>query len=155
MPFDASACPSSRLSNKIKPFTSAERAWLWAAACLAARRAGTKLPHDPTKPCSPETILSCLDHLYRSGRIDVVHARVLRRWGDRGRPPPKPRIIDRSDWQQWKQAMFELDYLLRSKHIVSGFDLGVMPGAEKIFPSDRTMFLVSAEATPSTDLKEI
>ncbi|MEE3503069.1 hypothetical protein [Acidiphilium acidophilum] len=135
MPFDIGTARSAELPNEIKPFTSAERAWLWTAACLAARRAGKPSPLEAAAPCRPETILTCLQRLYRAGRIDVVHAEVLRRWGDRGRPPPRPRRADRSDWHQWQQAMFVLDYTLRRQGIVAGFDLGPDPAPEKIFPA--------------------
>lgn len=154
MPFDASAARSPVLPSRIKPFPSAERAWLWAASRLAARRAGQPLPPDPAAPCLPETILACLNRLYQTGRIDVVHAQVLRRWGDRGRPPPRPRHATRSDWHQWHQAMFELDYTLRRKGIVAGFDLGPDPAAEKFFPHARTKFLAPHVIPASTPSKE-
>ncbi len=141
--------------DQIKPFASAERAWLWTAGCLAARRAGTPLAHDPSKPCTPDTILRCLDRLYRAGSIDLVHARVLRLWGDRGRAPTARRGGDRSDWRQWRHALGELETVLRSKGIVAGFDFGLTLPAENFFPSDRITFLFATESAIATQSKEI
>ncbi|HQT84051.1 MULTISPECIES: hypothetical protein [Acidiphilium] len=145
----------ARPIHQIKPFASAERAWLWTAGCLAARRAGTPLPHDRSRPCTPETILTCLDRLYRARRIDLVHARVLRVWGDRGRAPDRRSGSDRSDWRQWRYALAELEQALRARGIVAGFDLGMPVVPEKNFPNDRITFLFSTQPSSTVDPKEI
>lgn len=148
MPFDSTtsttAFPPDKKPVEIRYFASAERAWLWAASCLAARRAGKAVPHDPQRPCTPEAVLLCLDRLYRAGRIDLVHARVLRAWGDRGRAP-NPRVGgDRNDWRQWRHALGELEQELRTLGIVAGFDLAAPPPPrEKFLSDDRITFLFS------------
>ncbi|MCF3948283.1 hypothetical protein AiwAL_14235 [Acidiphilium sp. AL] len=128
MPFDmttreAGSGETVPARPEIKPFASAERAWLWAAGCLAARRAGQPAPRDPAMPCTPETILLRLDRLYRARRIDLVHVRILRRWGDRGRAPDPRRGGDRNDWRQWRAALAELEDVLRELGIVAGFEI--------------------------------
>ncbi|MHB1303889.1 MAG: hypothetical protein ACYCZB_10505 [Acidiphilium sp.] len=158
MPFDsttsATGFPPAGGRVEIKRFASAERAWLWAACCLAARRAGRAMPSDPSRPCTPEVILRALDRLYRAGRIDLVHARVLRAWGDRGRAP-NPRVGgDRNDWRQWRHALGELEQELRTLGIVAGFDLAApSPPREKFLPDDRITFLFSMPSPTRT--KEI
>jgi hypothetical protein len=155
MPISHPAFSTTPFIHEIKPFASAERAWLWAAACLAARRGGTPLPYDPSKPCTPETILRYLDRLYRAGQIDLVHARVLRRWGDRGCAPTARVGPDRSDRRQWRHALAELEIALRSKGIVAGFDLGQMVNPENFFPNDRITFLFATKASNTTQTREI
>ena len=74
-------------------FRNAEEAWFWTMGVLIARREGAvrSRPGIP-RPCEPNDILRCLDVLYRSRRIDLIHARVLRIWGERQMVPP-------SSWQ--------------------------------------------------------
>jgi hypothetical protein len=108
------------------PFRSAEQAWLWTSRRLAARRHGK--PHERRlvadevgRSCTPDDVLRCLDSLYRSGRIDMVHARVLRKWGERGCAPDRRDGGDRSEYRQWRDALDRLDDILRRRGIVAGF----------------------------------
>ncbi|HEX7388484.1 MAG TPA: hypothetical protein VF286_00140 [Acidiphilium sp.] len=123
MSFETNFKTAELARRGVRPFASAERAWLWAAGCLAAKRAGQTVPHDPAMPCAPETILLRLDRLYRARRIDLVHARILRRWGDRGRAPDPRSGGDRGDWRQWRTALAELDVVLRDQGIVAGLEI--------------------------------
>ena len=101
------------------PFPSAEAAWFWTAAALRAR-------HDPGAPrpdqslCRPDDVLKCLDTLYRQRRIQLLHARILRIWGQRGIAPDPRRPRERCDWLLWHEAMDRLDWKLRSHGIVAG-----------------------------------
>jgi hypothetical protein len=47
------------------------------------------------RPCEPDDVVKCLDRLYRQRRIDLTHARILRRWGER-QAEPDP-VKDRGD----------------------------------------------------------
>jgi hypothetical protein len=102
-----------------EPFRNAEEAWFWTMGVLIARREGSvrSRPGIP-RPCEPNDILRCLDVLYRSRRIDLIHARVLRIWGERQMVPP-------SSWQGghghavlWREAMEQLEWALRFKGII-------------------------------------
>ena len=77
-----SAAPRRRARE---PFRGAEEAWFWTMAALMARREGADIA--PTtargRPCEPDDVVKCLDALYRRRRIDLVHARILRIWGER------------------------------------------------------------------------
>lgn len=100
-------------------FATAEAAWLWTAATLLARRdpAATR---PPPGPCRPEDVLKCLDGLYRTNTIELLHARILRTWGWRGMAPNPARPRERCDCRLWQEAMKGLDGPLRACGIVAG-----------------------------------
>ncbi len=83
-------------------FRDAAEAWFWTMAALVARREASPRGVDgagPPRPAMPEDILRCLDTLYRRRRIDLVHARILRIWGERGIAPDPGRAGERCDAQ--------------------------------------------------------
>jgi hypothetical protein len=103
------------------PFRSAEEAWLWTMEALIARRDGAGLswrPEGPLRPCDPEDITRCLDLLYRQRTIELLHARILRIWGERQSAPRCDRVQQRSDWRLWYQALGQLEWVLRARGIV-------------------------------------
>jgi hypothetical protein len=102
------------------PFPNAAEAWFWTMAALAARRDGTARSRSgPNRPCDPDDVVKCLDMLYRRRRVDLLHARVLRIWGERGCPPSSDRAGDRCDWKIWNEAIDRLEWPLRVKGIVA------------------------------------
>lgn len=125
MPFDAVS--QDRVQASPIPFRSAEQAWFWVSRVLAARRAGRRWDDGIARICRPDDVLRSLDRLYRAGQIDHVHARVLRRWGERGRAPER-RGGDRSDYRQWREALDRLEAVLRERGIVAGFDFSGLGG---------------------------
>ncbi len=102
----------------IAPFDSAETAWFWAMATLMARQYGAPLPPGP---CRVEDVLKCLDGLYRHRRIELLHVRILRHWGRRGRAPDKARARERCDWHLWTEAIERLRFPLRRAGIVRDY----------------------------------
>jgi hypothetical protein len=111
---------SSRSGVRAEPFRSAEHAWFWTMGALAARREGSG--HDgprTVRPCDPDDVVKCLDQLYRRRRIDLVHARILRIWGERGTAPNPAYPLERSDWRLWREALDRLEWPLRVKGIVA------------------------------------
>lgn len=105
-----------------EPFRSAEEAWLWTFAALSARRDGARYVANlgrVRRPCEPDDVVKCLDTLYRQRRIDLVHARILRIWGERGQAPNPAFAGERSDWRLWREAMERLEWPLRVKGIVA------------------------------------
>jgi len=104
------------------PFASTEEAWFWTMAALRARRDGARGrsgPHAPPRPCEPDDVIKCLDTLYRQRRIDLVHARILRIWGERGMAPNPAWAGERCDWRLWREALGRLEWPLRVKGIVA------------------------------------
>jgi hypothetical protein len=102
-----------------EPFRSAEQAWFWTMAALIARRDGTTRTASGTvRPCEPDDVVRCLDVLYRQRRIDLVHARVLRVWGERQIAPSGAHAAERCDARIWAEALSRLDWPLRVKGIV-------------------------------------
>ena len=101
-------------------FRGAAEAWFWTMAALTARREGARRagPAPIKRPCEPDDILKSLDKLYRSGRIDLAHARVLRAWGERGHAPDPTRLAERAEAALWQQALARLEWPLRVKGIV-------------------------------------
>ena len=108
-------------SERTQPFRSAEEAWLWTMGALIARRDGTRSSSNfgrIRRPCDPDDVVKSLDGLYRQRRIDLVHARILRIWGERGHAPDPSHVMERGDWKLWKEAMDRLEWPLRVKGIV-------------------------------------
>jgi len=102
-----------------EPFNSAEQAWFWTVGALAARREGTRsAPARTERPCDPDDVMRCLDQLYRTRRIELLHARILRIWGERQCAPNPAHLRERSDWRLWREAMDRLECKLRRKGIV-------------------------------------
>jgi hypothetical protein len=102
-------------------FTSAEEAWLWTMGCLMARRQGARVTANKglvNRPCDADDVVKCLDTLYRRRRIDLLHARILRIWGERQMPPNPAFMAEKSDWRIWREAMERLEWPLRVKGIV-------------------------------------
>lgn len=105
-----------------EPFRSAEEAWLWTMAALVARRDGARVAAgrgEKVRPCEPDDVIKCLDRLYRQRRIDLVHARVMRAWGERGCAPDPRYPTERLDAVQWREAMNRMEWPLRVKGIVA------------------------------------
>lgn len=100
------------------PFTSAETAWFWTMAVLETRHANR--PPPPPGTCAPEEILRCLDDVYRRRRIVLLHVRILRIYGRRGRAPVPGRPSERCDLVLWREAMEHLDDRLRERGLVAG-----------------------------------
>jgi len=63
-------------------------------------------------------VIKCLDQLYRRRRIDLVHARILRIWGERGIAPNPALPREGSDARLWREALSRLEWPLRAKGIV-------------------------------------
>ena len=111
--------PVHGLENpRTAPFRNAEEAWFWTMAALAARRdvRGATIAV-PARPCKPEDVLKCLDQLYRRRRIDLLHGRILKFWGERGIAPDPARAAERCDWRVWSEALGRLEWPLRVKGI--------------------------------------
>ena len=103
-----------------EPFPSAEHAWFWTIAALRARRDGTGSRASGTpRPCDPDDVVRCLDRLYRQRRIDLLHARILRIWGERQMPPNPAHAHERCDARIWREALNRLEWPLRVKGIVA------------------------------------
>ncbi len=100
-------------------FPTAEAAWFWAASVLRAR-CDPAAPVPAAGPCQVETVVKCLDELYRARTLELLHARILRLWGWRGMAPNPGRPRDRCDWRLWREAMEALDAPLRAKGVVAG-----------------------------------
>ena len=110
--------PPARLP-RTEPFASVEQAWFWTMSALAARRDGTGRGSAGTaRPCDPDDIIKSLDGLYRQRRIDLLHARVLRIWGERQCAPDPRYPLERSDARIWREAMDRLEWPLRVKGIL-------------------------------------
>lgn len=64
-------------------------------------------------------IIQCLDRLYRARRIDLFHARILRVYGERGRPPDPKNRAESRDFAVWREALDRLEWQLRARGIVA------------------------------------
>lgn len=114
--------PSTRSSRPTQPFRTADEAWFWTMAALTARRDGARYTANQgrvQRPCDPDDVIKCLDTLYRRRRIDLVHARILRIWGERQSAPNPAHSSERGDWRLWREALDRLEWPLRVKGIVA------------------------------------
>ena len=102
------------------PFVDAANAWWWALDCLDARAEGARGTSSLRKgrPCEPDDVVKCLDALYRRRRLDLVHARILRIWGERQCAPNPAYAGERCDHRLWREALGRLEWPLRVKGIV-------------------------------------
>ena len=108
--------------RRMEPFLGAEEAWFWTMAALTARREGARYVAGAgavQRPCEPDDVVKCLDTLYRRRRIDLVHARILRIWGERQMAPNPVYASERCDWRLWREALERLEWPLRIKGIVA------------------------------------
>jgi hypothetical protein len=113
--------PSIAPQRRCEPFRDAEEAWFWTMAALMARREGARYTANQgrvMRPCEPDDVVKCLDGLYRRRRIDLVHARILRMWGERQSSPNPAFSSERCDWRLWREALERLEWPLRVKGIV-------------------------------------
>lgn len=104
-----------------QPFRSADEAWIWTMTALRARRDGARYTASQgrvARPCEPDDVVRCLDALYRRRRIDLVHVRILRIWGERQMAPNPAYATERCDFRLWREALSRLDWPLRVKGIV-------------------------------------
>lgn len=123
----SNATPVLASLTKAEPFRSADEAWFWTMAALVARHDGARVVAGAgrtMRPCEPDDVVKCLDRLYRQRRIDLVHARILRLWGERGMAPDPRHTAEKADWKIWTEAMQRLEWPLRVKGIVAGPSLG-------------------------------
>ena len=105
-----------------EPFRSGEEAWFWTMAALTARREGARYTANQGRvgrPCEPDDVVKALDSLYRRRRIDLLHARILRIWGERQAPPNPAYASERCDWRLWREALDRLEWPLRGEGIVA------------------------------------
>ncbi len=112
----------ARSGAQTQPFETAEDAWLWTMAALTARREGARYTANKglvARPCDPDDVIKCLDGLYRQRRIDLVHARILRIWGERQMAPSLAVAAERHDQRLWAEALKRLEWPLRVKGIVT------------------------------------
>ncbi len=120
-----------------EPFRTADEAWFWTMAALAARRDGARISAGKglvTRPCEPDDVVKCLDRLYRQRRIDLQHARIMRIWGERGEAPDPRHLGEQGDWRLWREAMGRLEWPLRAKGIVAGPEVAPPGGGATILP---------------------
>ena len=118
----ASRAPVLRDQGPLRPFATAEEAWFWTVAALNARAAGARIVAGLgiPRPCEPDDVVRCLDRLYRHRRIDLVHVKVLKAFGDRGVPPDPRHPGDRAALRLWREALGRLEWPLALKGIVAG-----------------------------------
>ena len=115
---------SPRYATRAKavPFATAEEAWFWTMAALIARRDGARIVANRgavSRNCEPDDVVKCLDRLYRQRRIDLVHARILRLWGERATAPDPRHLSEARDHAIWAEALSRLEWPLRVKGIVA------------------------------------
>ncbi len=102
-------------------FRDAAEAWFWTMSALAARREGARSTANQGligRPCEPDDVVKCLDQLYRQRRIDLLHVRILRLWGERRMAPDPAYASERCDARIWREALERLEWPLRVKGIV-------------------------------------
>jgi len=114
--------PRSASLDAAEPVRAAEEPRFLTMAAQIARRDGARITAgkgEKIRPCEPDDVIKCLDRLYRHRRIDLIHARIMRIWGERGMAPDPRHLSERADAAQWREAMNRLEWPLRVKGIVA------------------------------------
>jgi hypothetical protein len=65
---------------------------------------GGRSSFDRLSPCSPQHLINCIEHLYRTGRLSLIDVRVLLTWSERGHSPAR----DEHFWPAWSKSLAEL-----------------------------------------------
>ena len=118
-PYRPPTCPRADRSPSPSKFRSPEEAWFWTMAALAARHNGSRREKARIlRPCDPDDVVRCLDQLYRDGHVGLVHARILRLWGERQTAPDARFEGEIFDHRIWRETMDRLDQPLRAKGII-------------------------------------
>jgi len=120
-------------ATRMEPFPTVEEAWFWTMAALIARQDGARIVSGRglvQRPCEPDDVVRSLDRLYRQRRIDLAHARILRRWGERQQAPDARSPSEAGDARLWREAMTRLEWPLRVKGIVAGGAFTPLQAAE-------------------------
>jgi hypothetical protein len=103
-------------------FATAEQAWFWTMSVVQARQAPASARPELRSGAAAARaaeVLRCLDTLYRRRRIDLLDARILKHWGERGRAPDPSRSSERCDEPIWREAIGRLTWPLRVRGIVA------------------------------------
>lgn len=101
-----------------QPFRTAEGAWRWAFTILQARQDGAGAPTGmgrSARPCEPDDIITVIDRVFRAGRINLSHARVLRTYAEKDTTPDP----NTGDGRLWNEALRALEPSLKDKGIVA------------------------------------
>jgi cytosine/adenosine deaminase-related metal-dependent hydrolase len=112
--------PNANENDATTRFASAQDAWFWTVGALRARREGARRGGGPRipRPCDPDDVIRAVDRLWRDGRLNQTHLRVMRLCGERGLPPEPARPAERLAARLWEEAMGALAVPLRAKGIV-------------------------------------
>lgn len=112
--------PPRRSTVAPLPFPSTQSAWFWTMRMLSARRDGAdaRFGTGGLRPCEPDDIVKQLDRLYRTRRVSLAHARVLRIYGERQIAPNEGLASERADAKLWREAMAALQGPLLTRGIV-------------------------------------
>lgn len=125
--------PKPQAEIETIPFESAEEAWFWFIQAMQARADGARFTVGAglfPRPCEPLDILKVVDRLYRSRRITMDHALVLRHYGRRMMPPDRDRAKERRAYKLWHEALGWLEMALVGKGIVALPATSYMEAAE-------------------------
>lgn len=116
------ACdPASQEMKHTVPFESAEEAWFWFVAAMAAKQDGARYVAGAglyPRPCEPVDILKVLDRLHRARRLRRDHLLVLRHYGRRNMPPDPTRVKERNAHHLWCEGLDRIEEVLIRKGIV-------------------------------------
>lgn len=95
------------------PCLSADAAWM-----QTMRTIKSPAPRDPAAYEQADSVVKCLDRLYRQRRIDLAHVRILRIYGERQMAPSATAPAERQDHRLWREAMDLLDQPLQMRGLV-------------------------------------
>ncbi len=113
--------PKPQAEIETIPFASAEEAWFWFIQAQAAREDGARFTMGLgvyPRPCEPLDILKVLDRLYRTRKLLMDHALVLRHYGKRMLAPDPYRVKEARAHSLWVEALGQIEMVLVAKGIV-------------------------------------
>ncbi len=105
-----------------EPFSGPDEAWFWAYIAQYNLLDGAKIVAGKAKvkrPCDPRDIWMQLSRLYRQGRIQQRHLKVLKESAKQQAPPDQRLATQRPHYELWRQAMLELGSNLYQRGLVT------------------------------------
>lgn len=90
--------------------TQAQAEWAWFILIRAVQQ-----PPRERLPEPAQSIFRVIERLYQQRRLERDELTILRRWGERGYPPPAE---ERGEYRIWLEAMSKIDAALRKQGII-------------------------------------
>lgn len=98
-----------------KKFLDAESIWFWFCCSLKARTRTRGFGYAAKRPCELVDVEVVITKLYLCGKLTDKYLKVMKKYGDRRRPPHQGIRRQRRDSVLWREAMDTLNKECRAR----------------------------------------